>query len=111
MSAQSKMTEMPRGSLAALRHQLEAERSTLHARLTTLDELEVPDDPMAATAIASQLRSALDAVDAALTEMEDGSYGRCVDCDGAIPMGRLQAMPQAVRCVGCQSRAERPTTA
>ncbi len=35
-----------------------------------------------------------------------GSYGQCADCDEPIPLARLQAKPQAIRCVACQRRAE-----
>ncbi|WP_055479366.1 TraR/DksA family transcriptional regulator [Sphaerimonospora mesophila] len=47
------------------------------------------------------------AVLAALKRLEDGGYGRCVDCGGAVPDGRLEARPEAARCVQCQSRVER----
>ncbi|MBO4274116.1 TraR/DksA family transcriptional regulator [Microbispora triticiradicis] len=47
------------------------------------------------------------AVLAALRRLDDGGYGRCVDCGSAVPDGRLEARPEAARCVQCQSRAER----
>jgi RNA polymerase-binding transcription factor DksA len=31
-------------------------------------------------------------------------YGQCVDCGHEIPEGRLDARPDAARCVGCQSK-------
>lgn len=36
-----------------------------------------------------------------------GTYGICVDCGAEIPAGRLQAIPDAERCVPCQGRAVR----
>jgi DnaK suppressor protein len=44
-------------------------------------------------------------IDAALRrlEAEPDEYGRCVDCDEWIPVGRLTLMPWAQRCVECQS--------
>ena len=36
-----------------------------------------------------------------------GTYGICVDCGAEIPAGRLQAIPDAERCVSCQSLAAR----
>jgi RNA polymerase-binding transcription factor DksA len=36
-----------------------------------------------------------------------GTYGICVDCGKAIPDGRLLALPDAERCVACQSLAPR----
>lgn len=38
---------------------------------------------------------------AALSRMHDGSYGRCVSCDAAIPAGRLRALPDTPWCVDC----------
>lgn len=54
--------------------------------------------------VASRQRAA---VLAALKRLEEGRYGRCVDCGGTLPEGRLEARPEAARCVPCQSRAER----
>ena len=36
-----------------------------------------------------------------------GTYGICVDCGAPIPEGRLHAIPDAERCVSCQSIAAR----
>ncbi len=47
------------------------------------------------------------AIVAALRRLDEGSYGRCADCDRAVPEGRLQARPEAARCVQCQARRER----
>ena len=48
----------------------------------------------------------LNAIDAALQRLHDGSYGVCIDCDAAIPDARLQAAPEALRCIHCQEKAE-----
>lgn len=39
---------------------------------------------------------------AALEKLRDGSYGKCVECDGQIHEKRLSAVPWAERCVKCQ---------
>lgn len=44
------------------------------------------------------IRAALQRMD---TDPED--FGLCIDCDEPIPMGRLELMPWAQRCVRCQS--------
>jgi len=44
----------------------------------------------------------LDAIDGALLKLAEGTYGICEECGGAIPLGRLQAIPFATRCVACQ---------
>jgi DnaK suppressor protein len=43
-------------------------------------------------------------VQAALSRIEENSYGQCVDCGQDIPEGRLDARPDAARCVGCQAK-------
>src|ERR1700693_5449833 len=35
----------------------------------------------------------------ALTRINAGRYGRCEECDGIIPKGRLQAVPHTSHCV------------
>jgi DnaK suppressor protein len=40
----------------------------------------------------------------ALRRIELGTYGTCVDCGGAVPEGRLEAKPEAARCVTCQAK-------
>lgn len=42
----------------------------------------------------------------ALARVDAGSYGRCVDCGAELPDERLEARPEASRCVNCQQRAE-----
>ena len=49
----------------------------------------------------------LQALEAALARVDDPDYGRCVDCGKAIPFGRLQVEPQALRCVACATERER----
>jgi DnaK suppressor protein len=41
-------------------------------------------------------------IDAALARLNSEEYGVCVDCGDAISRGRLEAIPWALRCVGCQ---------
>jgi DnaK suppressor protein len=54
-------------------------------------------------AVLSSARAQRDEVLAALARIEDNSYGKCVDCGHQIPAGRLEARPEAARCVNCQS--------
>jgi DnaK suppressor protein len=58
-------------------------------------------------AILHSARSQRDEVLAALTRIQEHTYGRCVDCGGDIPEGRLDARPDAARCVGCQAKRAR----
>ncbi len=43
----------------------------------------------------------------ALLRIEHGTYGMCADCGRPIPEGRLDARPEAARCVACQSKRDR----
>lgn len=49
----------------------------------------------------------LAAIDAALDRIAQGLYGQCQDCGATIPQARLDAYPMALRCVGCQTAAEK----
>jgi len=44
---------------------------------------------------------------AALHRIDLGTYGTCADCGGMVPEGRLEAKPEAARCVACQARLGR----
>ncbi len=43
----------------------------------------------------------------ALRRLEEGSYGTCLDCGGPVPEGRLEAKPEAARCLTCQAKRDR----
>ena len=43
----------------------------------------------------------------ALRRIEGGTYGTCVDCGAPVPEGRLEARPEAARCVKCQGKWDR----
>ena len=38
--------------------------------------------------------------------LANGTYGTCVSCGAEIPASRLEAVPEAVRCVVCQRGLE-----
>jgi len=44
----------------------------------------------------------LNAVEAALGRIEAGTYGICEECSKEIPRERLDAIPYAARCTGCE---------
>lgn len=114
------------GQRAALAAALEARqrevRAELAAKLRNQDDprlvglrnrMEDTDDWAAADAMAAQDitlvardLAELAKVEAALARVADGSYGECAECGDPIPYARLAASPAALRCVGCQDRAE-----
>ena len=68
---------------------------------TTLSETDRTEAALAA--VQSQQRLVMDA----LVRIDRGVYGVCADCGKSIPEGRLDARPEAARCVGCQSKWDR----
>ncbi len=50
----------------------------------------------------------LAAVGRALARVQADDYGLCVDCGGGIPFDRLKVEPQALRCVVCEAKREKP---
>jgi DnaK suppressor protein len=79
--------------------------------------IDSPQDPADAGSTLSETdrtEAALDAVQSqrrlvmdALVRIDRGVYGTCADCGKPIPEGRLDARPEAARCVNCQSRRDR----
>lgn len=43
-------------------------------------------------------------VQEALRRIELGTYGKCTDCGVEVPEGRLEAKPEAARCMACQAK-------
>jgi DnaK suppressor protein len=79
--------------------------------LTTLDQH--PADSGTSLADADREEASLEVltaqqerVKAALARVAAGTYGRCVDCGRELPDERLDARPEAERCVDCQQKAE-----
>ena len=46
------------------------------------------------------------AVMLALARLDAGTYGKCTDCGNPLPDERLDARPEAARCVECQTTME-----
>ena len=109
----------------AARQRLEEIRSELDRSITVLKGKgdrgvwsdDYPQDPAdaganlsenerseAVLAVARRQRS--DVLDA-LHRIDLGTYGTCVDCAGPVPEGRLEAKPEAARCVACQGKLDR----
>ena len=48
----------------------------------------------------------LGSIDAALDRIQDGSYGRCIQCEGPISKARLNAIPYTPVCIKCAELQE-----
>lgn len=119
---QRKRKEMP--SKWTLATRILTERQVLLKRLARLDQQHPTRDPgghsgdntptsevmeTAQECLAKELEFAsrdlltarLRTLERAEEKIREGSYGRCDVCGRAIPVARLRAMPEAVRCVPC----------
>jgi RNA polymerase-binding transcription factor DksA len=56
--------------------------------------------------ILDQINAELDDVERALQRLDDGNYGTCEACGGAIPDERLEVVPATRFCVEHQASAE-----
>jgi len=54
------------------------------------------------------VRRELADIDAALTRIQEGRYGTCVNCGGPMGLQRLRAIPEARYCVACSGHVEAP---
>ncbi len=72
-------------------------RGTFEAKLEQLLDL-APDDPACASH-----SGALEAINAALARLHDGTYGVCELCGGHISAARLEVVPTTTRCVRCNA--------
>ena len=97
-----------------IRSGLETERSELLARIDELTvggevDLDFDDDFADRGLVASEqgeyhtladsLQAQLRLVETAIARIDDGTYGTCEVCGGAISAERLQAMPASSRCI------------
>jgi RNA polymerase-binding transcription factor DksA len=51
----------------------------------------------------------LDEIAGALDRITDGTFGRCEECQQAIPRARLNALPYTRHCVACARKLEQGT--
>lgn len=107
-------------SVAVLRRQLEAERMRLQAEVGRLslesgqighgnhmadDASDVFEQAKSLT-LRRHLENLLAEVNEALHRLDDGTYGLCQVCGGAIDAARLDALPYASLCLRCKARSE-----
>ena len=63
------------------------------------DEMEMYESNLA---IDESMKMELEKIDAALSRIEKGTYGKCSNCQKEIPLERLLAYPQADTCLDCK---------
>ena len=57
--------------------------------------------------IASEEQLIVYEIDEALKRMEDGKFGKCIECEKKVPLKRLNVIPYAKYCIQCQSKEEK----
>ncbi len=113
---------MPTVDAQETRQRLETMVAELDRSVATLspeppdpDNTGTPGDADAGLDLADNARTAavlevaqeqLKYVHEALRRLDEGKYGRCVDCGADLPEARLEARPEAARCMTCQAKVE-----
>jgi RNA polymerase-binding transcription factor len=98
----------PATRLPALRAVLEEQLLVATAAVTSILTSRIePQDEVAVRATRDAALAALAVIDAALDRINHGRYGICGRCGGPIAVERLNALPTAELCIGCQRRRER----
>jgi len=59
-----------------------------------------------AMGLAANDRELLTRIAQAMTRIEDGTYGICLECKKPIAVTRLKALPQTQTCLKCQEQLE-----
>ena len=111
--------------VAQLRKQLETDLVELESQASRLEadaadeswkEPRSDDDAETGTAtferertmsLARNARQTIVQIERALSRMDAGTYGLCINCGEPIAIERLEAIPQAVDCLDCRRKAER----
>jgi RNA polymerase-binding transcription factor DksA len=105
---------MSKNDVMKVRWRLEARLESLQGRLAEFNEtLRQPedddfdeqaaelDDDDVLERLSRAGRTEVYLIEAALKRIEEGTYGKCVECGKAIAKRRLQALPEAEKCLSC----------
>ena len=98
--------------LVAVERQLEEHGSPADSETVEVDVDEGFADSAHATAersqtlaIVEQLHEHRREIKAALERIEEGIYGKCLNCGQEIPYERLEARPSSTLCMSCAQKA------
>lgn len=104
-----------------LKGMLEERRREIHEKLRSLreslpaevkdvrdaEEQSVDDFVQEVDLALMQMKTeTLKKIDQAILRLDEGTYGRCQECDREIPAPRLRALPFAALCRDCQEETE-----
>ncbi|CAA0122285.1 General stress protein 16O [Halioglobus japonicus] len=98
----------------AIQAELEARLASLQARLSSLkqdvtqshssdssEQAQERENDEVVDTIANETEASIRTVQAALERLKEGTYGSCEACGESISDARLEAIPEATRCVNC----------
>ena len=98
----------------SLKFELEDRLQSLQSRLSQLkidvtqphsgdsaEQAQERENDEVADALGNETARSIGLISAALARIESGTYGMCESCGQSIDEARLQAMPQAPRCLDC----------
>ncbi len=118
---QRKNDAIDRERYLLLKGMLEDRRREIHDKLRSLreqipvhapdvkdaEEQSVDDFVQEVDLALMQMKSeTLKKIDEAISRLEEGTYGRCEECEAEIPAARLKALPFAALCRDCQEETE-----
>lgn len=99
--------------LLARKQELEAELTRLSREKVTDDQVQDPGDQALAAnleeisiSLQNNERGEYAMIVKALEMIDQGTYGKCVDCGQMISEKRLMMYPNATRCISCQEARE-----
>jgi len=73
------------------------------------DDVDIEKDRQMVYTLGERERAKLNALNAAIEKIEDGTYGLCEECGEEINKKRLKIIPFAQFCINCQSDHEKRT--
>ena len=98
----------------ALKHELEKRLEALQGRLSSIkrdvaqahsvdsgEQAQERENDEVVDAIGNETVVSIEVIQAALGRIENGTYGECANCGETIGRARLEAIPEATRCVNC----------
>ena len=84
----------------------EAERKDTSEELDAWGTFEADTQQDIEFALIQMKAETLDQINQALSRLDEGAYGYCLECGDEIPERRLRALPFAIRCKDCEEALE-----
>lgn len=107
-SIRAALLERRSSLLEQQKNQLSALTSPEKHHIADLEEMGTDGtDTDSLCALVDLSSSNIDQIDSALAKLEAGNYGICEECEQPIAAARLEFLPFAALCVGCQQKKER----